>query len=175
VTRMPGPLRAFLIRRLPMASVLAAVLLDLAPLPFVPADMPLPLFAPAVALFWVLHRPDLFTPLSLVLAGLAFDVLGGLPLGASGLGLLAMAAPLRGRERAVLGQPPLLLWGSLALALALFSGVRWCALIAWTGGLLSPGPALGDYLVTLLVLPAIWRLLVPLLAWTGDGRAAQPA
>lgn len=167
-------LPAFLRRQLPMATVLGAVLVDLAPLPWLDERLPLPLLTPAVAFCWLLQRPDLVTPLSLVLAGLVFDVLGGLPLGTDGLALLALAAPVHRRERAVLGQPTLLLWGTAALALFLFFAVRWLALAFWYGGVpLAPLP--GDYLATLMALPVVWRLLAPFGRLRGGQRGAQPA
>lgn len=172
---MTPHLRAFLRRQLPVATVLCAVLLDLAPLPFVDERLPTPLLTPPVVLYWLLHRPDVTTPLSLVVAGLVFDALGGLPLGASGLALLAMAAPVYGRERAVLGQPVLLLWGTAAFALFLFFAVRWLALVFWYGRGVPATPLFGDYLFTLLLLPAVWRLLAPLLRRSGGERGAQPA
>ncbi len=160
-------------RQLPMVSALAAVLVDLAPLPDAAPHSLFPLATPMVTFHWALRRPDLFTPLSFLLVGLVLDAAGGLPLGTTGLALLAAAALVHGRERVLLAQPPLLLWGAFALFLAVFEGVRWSVVGLWHGLEARPlGPLLGEYLITVSVQPLMGPLLAPLERWVGRIRHA---
>ncbi len=158
-----GSLARILRRQLPAASALLAVLLDLMPLPDAAPERLFPLLTPVVAFHWALRRPDLFTPLTFLLVGLVMDAAGGLPLGTSGLALLAACALVHGRERTLLAQPPLLLWGGFALFLAVFEAVRWAVASAWHDFEPRPlMPVLGEYLVTVLVQPLLVPLLAPL-------------
>lgn len=149
-------------RQIPMASALAALVVDLLPLPDAAPETTFPLFLPVVVFYWSLRRPDLFTPLSVVLTGLLADGGGGLPPGTTGLALLAACSLAHGRERSLLAQPAPLLWGAFALFLAVFEAVRWAIVSVWDGVPRPPAPVLGEYLLTLILEPVLVRLLEPL-------------
>ncbi len=83
-------------RLIPAATLVAATLLALTPLPLAGHAAPMPALPLAAIFFWSLHRQEWLPPWLLFLCGVAYDALLGLPLGAHPfLFLLLRLATLR--------------------------------------------------------------------------------
>ena len=76
-------------------TVAGAILLDLLPLPGLPA----PWLLPAVLYRWAVDQPERLPPLVTFAAGIVADALGGLPLGVTATSLLLAQGLLRPRQR----------------------------------------------------------------------------
>lgn len=147
---------------LPSLTALVAILIDALPLPDASPQTPAPLLTVAVVAFWVLHRPDLMSPPRVFLLGLAADAVLGLPLGLSGLSLLAAAAAVGALRRHVRRQPFLAAWVAFALLAALVEALRWAVIGAFDGRLPPVWPAVLEATLTGAFWPPVSLLLTPL-------------
>src|SRR6185437_12323393 len=75
-------------RLVPMASMLALAFISVLPLRLPYYATVVPLFLLAGLYHWTVYRPELLPPSATFLAGLAFDLLAGTPLGVMALTLL---------------------------------------------------------------------------------------
>jgi rod shape-determining protein MreD len=156
--RQPGPLRLAA-----LLTALAAVLVDLLPLPGASGAAPL---APSVTLcvvyFWVLQDPDLLPPVALFALGLSLDALGGMPLGLNALALLLVRSALPGARRLLLKRPFVVVWLGFALTALAFDAVRWAVAGLWWQRLFPPQPSLVEALLTFAAYPPVGWLLARL-------------
>ncbi len=154
--RSRGALR-LLLRQLPLATALFAVLLDASALASASARMPMATVA--VVFYWSLHRADAFGPFETFCTGLARDALCGLPLGMTSLVLLLTRALLFARARWLIAQPFGVVWLSFASAATLFFALQWLvAMLYWWRPFSLTEPALRAAL-TVLAYPAVSWLL----------------
>lgn len=83
-----NPLRAFY-SMLPVASAALLVIVANLPTSFTGGLLPAPVLALAAVYFWTLARPDLMTPIAVLVIGLLEDLLSGGPPGLWATGFLA--------------------------------------------------------------------------------------
>lgn len=111
MTEWPLPRLLLRLRQLlPLGLSLLAVLLTAAPtrLPGFAAIMPvLPLIC---VYYWAIFRPDLMSPATAFLLGLAADLVGGTPLGVSSLVFVAVQGTCASQRRFFLGKPFTVAW-----------------------------------------------------------------
>ncbi|HMR32253.1 MAG TPA: rod shape-determining protein MreD [Geminicoccaceae bacterium] len=154
-----GSLGTALRRSTPFLTAVAAVLVDLLPLPDAAPLALAPFTTVAVVFFWSVHRPDLMTPLAAVAAGLLFDALAGLPLGLTGLALLFTRALGATPDPILHDRPPLLVWGSFVLVAAGAVLLRWIVASLWSMQLFELRPVLFELGLTVAVYPLVAALL----------------
>lgn len=149
-------------RSLAFATALLASAIDLLP---VPGPAPLtaaPFLTLAVTYHWTVRRPDLLTPLSCFLLGIARDLAGGLPLGLHALGLLLVPGLLRHVPRGPLQRSLGRTWLLFLPVVAAVGLGRWLlGALVW----LQPVPGrvfLLEAALTWAVYPLVAALLVPL-------------
>jgi rod shape-determining protein MreD len=146
----------------PFLTGLAAVLVDLLPLPDPGPQSLAPLTTLCVLYFWTLYRPDLMTPLAVFAIGLVLDAAGGMPLGLSSLSFLLVRSLLLTGQRFLLAQPFAVIWGCFALVVVATAAVRWLLASLWWERLFSPEPVLLEAGLTVIVYPVIGWLLARL-------------
>lgn len=146
----------------PFLTGLAAVLVDLLPLPDAGPQSLAPLTTVCVFYFWTLYRPDLMTPLAVFAIGLVLDAAGGMPLGLTSLSLLLVRSLLLTRQRFLLAQPFPVIWACFVLVVLATAGIRWLLASLWWGRLFSPDPVLLEAALTVVAYPAIGWLLARL-------------
>lgn len=158
-----GPVPAWTAASLvPLISALGAATIDLLPLPDTAPRVLVPSLLVAVCCYWMSSRPDLLPPLGLFALGTTLDLAGGMPPGATALGLLLARALLTAWRRFLLHQGPLLVWLALGPAITLIWLVRWAALSLLVGGALPLAPVALEAGLTLLAYPAVAWVLAPL-------------
>jgi rod shape-determining protein MreD len=157
-----GALQSFdraVCRLVPFMTALAAVLVDLLPLP---SAAPLAL-APSASLcvlyYWTVHRPDRLGAVEVFLIGLLLDAGGGMPLGLTALSLLAVRGILLPGQRFLPAQPFAAIWACFVLVAAAFAAVRWGFASLWWGRLLPTAPLLIETVLTVAAYPAVGLLL----------------
>jgi len=142
-----------------LVTGLAAVLLDLLPLPGAAGATVGPSVTLCVVYFWVVHDPDLLPPMVLFALGLVLDALGGMPPGLSALALLLVRLALLGSRRLLLAQPFVVVWAGFALVVLGFSAVRWVLAGLWWWHLFALKPSLLEALFTFAAYPPVGWLL----------------
>lgn len=148
-------------RSLAFATALLALAFDLLPLPGASPQAVAPLLTLTVLYHWSIQRPDLLTPLSAFLLGLARDLAGGLPLGLHALVFLLVPALLRRVPRGPLQRSLALSWLLLLPVVAAVGLARWLlAALVW----LQPVPGrvfLLEAALTWALYPLVAGLLAP--------------
>ncbi len=158
-------------RALPAGTLALAVLVDLLPLPRPAPDALAPLVSLATLLAWALLRPDRIGPVLAFATGLALDLGGGLPPGATGLPFLLAQQLAAGGRGALQDLPPL---GQWAVALPLAAGaclLRWLLLSLSYGSILPLRPGLFELALTI----ALYPVVAVLVAQSGQPRALRHA
>jgi rod shape-determining protein MreD len=147
-------------RRLaPLLTGLAAVLVDLLPLPDPAPQTLAPLATVCVFYFWTLYRPDLMTPLAVFAIGVMIDALGGMPIGLTSLSLLIVRSLLLTGQRFLLAQPFLVIWACFVLVVVAVGTVRWLLASLWWGRLFALEPVLLEAVLTVAIYPIVgWML-----------------
>lgn len=154
-----GSVGGALRRATPFLTAVAAVLVDLLPLPDAAPSALAPLTTIAVVFFWSVHRPYLMTPLAAAAAGLLFDALAGLPLGLTGLALLLTRALAATPDPILHDRPPLLVWGSFVLVATGAMLLRWFIASLWSMQFFAPKPVLFELGLTIAIYPLVAGLL----------------
>jgi rod shape-determining protein MreD len=156
------PLARLLGWTLPLLTGVAAVLLDVLPLPAPGGGGLAPLLSLCVVYFWTLHAPDLLPPLSVFAVGLLLDVLSGMPPGLSAAALLLVDGAVLGGRRVLLAQPFAVAWAAFGLVALAFGLLRWLLATVWFQHLFPPGPSLAEAALTFAVYPPLGWLLARL-------------
>lgn len=146
----------------PLLTVLAAVALDLLPLPDASPAAVAPAFAVAAVYYWSLHRPDLMGPIPVACAGLVQDLVAGTPLGLTSLMLLLVHALAGSAEAVGRMRSPLLAWATFLLVATAALGLRWVAMSLWSFHLFPLRPALFELALTAVAYPLPAGLLAML-------------
>jgi rod shape-determining protein MreD len=112
-------------RLLPLASLLAASLLPLLPVPLPGGFALVPAWPLMVAYHWAIYRPERLPAPALFAAGMAEDLLAGGPPGVTALVLvLCREAVLRHRRRFI-DRPFAFVWGGFAVAAGAAAAFAW--------------------------------------------------
>ncbi len=110
--------------------------------------------------FWVVYRPDLMPAWAVFLVGLIQDLLGGGALGVGVFVLLVVYAALAGQRRYLVQASFFLVWLAFLPVAAGAFVVTWLFNGLIADALLAPGPAVSQYLSTVVFYPIIaWLFL----------------
>ncbi|MEM7022406.1 MAG: rod shape-determining protein MreD [Pseudomonadota bacterium] len=152
---MGGRLRA----AVPMVTALLAALVDLLPVLRVGPTGVAPLATLCVTFFWSLHRPDLFGAGAAFAAGLAHDILAGLPLGLTSLILLLVRHVVVVQHRFFGARSFTVVWCCFVLMAIAAVTLRWLLACLWWGRFFAPEPLAIELLLTLAFYPLATLLL----------------
>lgn len=147
---------------LPLLSVIIVLTIEALPWPWegvVALGSNLVLMA---VYYWVLYRPDLFTPITVFLIGLMVDAIGGLPLGLSALGYLILFSALMKLRNLIANHPFFMLWAGFAATVLCFTFWQWLGLCLLHGEVMALSPGLINSLLASLLFPAVAALLIML-------------
>lgn len=147
---------------LPLLSVLAAIILDALPWPWMSPVSPGVGLTLMTIYYWTLHRPDLFTPATLFVLGLVTDAAAGLPLGLNGMIWLGLyLAILKGRHM-IADHPFLMLWAGFALAISGSAMCGWIILSLLQLTWIAPGMVVTHILLGVALFPLVALALIRL-------------
>ena len=155
-TRSLGQL---LLRLLPLATVLLAVVLDLLPLPNTSPQSLTPFFTVCVFAYWALVSPELMSPAVTFAVGFLLDAAGGLPLGLTSLALLVVRGALLTGQRILAAQPFPVMWACFVAAALAVELVRWLVASGFWGRLLPLQPVLFQACLTIAFYPVVNAIL----------------
>ncbi|GAB6053800.1 hypothetical protein JCM17960_26200 [Magnetospira thiophila] len=144
----------------PFGLTLLLVLLGVVPLQIEGMARITPLLALASIYHWAVYRPELLPPWSVLILALIQDILGGLPLGLSGLVYLTVQGVVVWQNRFLAGKSFLIVWMGLSLILGAAALQMWALLSAFHGVLLDMQALSYQYVVTLGFYPLLsWSLI----------------
>lgn len=144
---------------LPLTSAVAAVLLDLLPLPAAGQGVVSSFVTLCVVYFWSLYRPDLFTPSAAFVTGLIYDGLTGLPLGVTSLMLLLVRSLMVTQQRFFIARAFPVIWACFLVLAPIALLARWLVVSLWWGHLFALPPLAVELALTVMLYPlASWVL-----------------
>lgn len=109
--------------------------------------------------YWTIYRPDLLSPLTAFLVGLAHDILSGTPLGVTAAVLLMVQGVTESQRRFFLGSGFAASWWGFGLVSLVAVSLQWVLVSAVFGQVLESRVVLFSYLMTLSLYPAVsWVL-----------------
>lgn len=109
--------------------------------------------------YWTIYRPDLLSPLTAFLVGLAHDILSGTPLGVTAAVLLMVQGVTESQRRFFLGSGFAASWWGFGLVSLVAVSLQWVLVSAVFGQVLESRVVLFSYLMTLSLYPVVsWVL-----------------
>lgn len=150
---------ASMLGRWAMTAVFIVVLLVLSTFPFKIGHFGeiRPSFMLMAIYYWAIMRPSTLSPIATFIVGIAFDLMGGFPLGLNAMTLLIVQWATRRQRKFVLGQGFIVLWMGLALV-SLGAGLfQWTVYSAFHQNF-QPGslkPVLTSVVMTTVIFPLI--------------------
>lgn len=150
---------ASMLGRWAMTAVFIVVLLVLSTFPFKIGHFGeiRPSFMLMAIYYWAIMRPSTLSPIATFIVGIAFDLMGGFPLGLNAMTLLIVQWATRRQRKFVLGQGFIVLWMGLALV-SLGAGLfQWAVYSAFHQNF-QPGslkPVLTSVVMTTVIFPLI--------------------
>ena len=146
-------------RGLPLATALAAILLDVMPLRSAAPVTVAPAITLIVIFYWSTQRPDLLGMLPVFVVTLVFDAIAGLPLGLTSLSILVAYGVLWPRRQLIKGHGFLVVWACFMLACIVVLGLRWLIACLWWGTLFGLEPLMFEIFLTVIFYPPVtWAL-----------------
>lgn len=144
---------------LPVLTLMAAMIVDLLPLPSPDPLAPWPNLYSAAFFFWTIQRPDLLPPVALFGLGILSDVVAALPIGVTSAALLTGRALLLPGQRWLLAQPWPIAWACFLPMAMLLAGLRWGVVSLLQGRLFPVAPVLVETGLAVLAYPLVAGLL----------------
>jgi rod shape-determining protein MreD len=144
---------------LPAATLLAAVILDLLPLPGPDPLAAWPDLSGAVFFFWTVQRPDLLPPVAVFGLGILADAVAGLPIGVTSVALLTGRALLLPGQRWLVALPWPLAWACFLPLATLLAALRWSLVSLVQGQIVPMAPVLAETGLAMLAYPLVAGLL----------------
>ncbi|MCC7038336.1 MAG: rod shape-determining protein MreD [Alphaproteobacteria bacterium] len=150
---------ASMLGRWAMTAVFIVVLLVLSTFPFKIGHFGeiRPSFMLMAIYYWAIMRPSTLSPIATFIVGIAFDLMGGFPLGLNAMTLLIVQWGTRRQRKFVLGQGFIVLWMGLALV-SLGAGLFQWAVYSSFHQNFQPGslkPVLTSVVMTTVIFPLI--------------------
>jgi len=103
------------VRPLPILTTLLAAVISLQPIRIPGYDELTPAFTLMAVYHWTIYRPDLVPPLSLLMIGVAQDLVTGAPVGITALVLLFARASVLHQRRYFVNRPFPFMWAGFAM------------------------------------------------------------
>jgi rod shape-determining protein MreD len=135
----------------PVLTMAGALLLDLLPMPILPA----PWVLLAVLYHWSVIQPERLPPMVTFAFGIAADALGGFPLGVTGTSLLVVQALLRPRQCWLRQQGWPVIWLAFLAVAAMAAALRWALSSVLDGRMLPVAPIATEAGLSVLVYPLV--------------------
>ncbi len=155
-TRLDGAARGLT----PFALTVLLVIFGMVPLGVSGFGPVMPDLGIIAVFFWLVYRPELMPAWAVFLVGLLQDLLGGGALGVGVFVLLVVYAALAGQRRYLAQANFLLVWLAFVPVAAGAFVVTWLFNGLIADALLAPGPAISQYLSTMVFYPVIaWLFL----------------
>lgn len=149
-----------------MTGLLIFLLLVLSSFPFKFANLGeiRPSFMLMAVYYWAIMRPSTLSPIATFIVGLAFDLMGGFPLGLNALTLVLAQWVTRSQRKFLLGQSFVVIWMGLALVSLGVGLLQWVLYAAFNQAFEIA--ALKPILISVIMTAAIFPLIVlPLAAF----------
>ncbi len=121
----------------------------------------LPRFVVAAVVYWAVFRPDLFGHGSAFATGILFDLVAGLPLGLTSLGLLLVRAGVLKYRRFFLRRRFVIVWFLFAVTALAFSAFEWLVGSLYLFHLRDPVPSVLQFVFLACGFPFIYWALMP--------------
>jgi rod shape-determining protein MreD len=144
----------------PLATVFAAILLDLLWIPVPGFNAVAPAFPFMAVYCWAVWRPQSLPYSGVFVAGLLEDLIRGTPLGTGALALLAVQGFVWAQQRLLRTRSFEVLWLGFAVTALIAAAATWGAIAFAYRTVLSPWPGGMQYLLTVAAFPALAFLLM---------------
>jgi len=144
----------------PLATVVAAVLLDLLWIPVPGFNAVAPAFPVMTVYCWAVWRPQSLPYFGIFAAGLIEDLIRGTPLGTGALALLVAQGFVWAQQRLLSSRSFEVLWLGFAVTALISAAATWGAIAFAYRTALSPWPGGMQYLLTIAAFPAVAFLLM---------------
>ena len=144
----------------PLATVTAAILLDLLWIPVPGFNAVAPAFPVMAVYCWAVWRPQYLPYSGVFVAGLLEDLIRGTPLGTGALALLAVQGFVWAQQRLLRTRSFEVLWLGFAVTALIAAAATWGAIAFAYRTVLSPWPGGMQYLLTVAAFPALAFLLM---------------
>ena len=146
----------FLARNLtPLLITLVFVIVSVMPTRLPGASYIVPAFVLMSVYYWSLHRADLLPAIAVFAIGLLQDILSGTPLGLNAVVLIGVYGVGITQRRFFYGKSFLVVWWGFMSIAAVAMALSWLLMAVFSEGLLSPRPALFEYLMTVTFYPPV--------------------
>lgn len=144
----------------PLATVVAAILLDLLWIPVPGFNAVAPAFPVMAVYCWAVWRPQYLPYSGVFVAGLLEDLIRGTPLGTGALALLAVQGFVWAQQRLLRTRSFEVLWLGFAVTALIAAAATWGAIAFAYRTMLPPWPGGMQYLLTVAAFPALAFLLM---------------
>jgi rod shape-determining protein MreD len=139
----------------PLATLLAAVLVDLLPFASLGPNAVTPSILLVAAYYWTLHRPDLVSSLDLFTLGFAIDLVAGTPLGITSLLLLCVRRMVLAPQRPALVRSFLAGWLGFLVVAATIAALAWAVSALVHGSVFPLGLLAVETALTVAIYPPL--------------------
>ena len=149
--------RAGFVLRASVPTVLAILAVLISALPFATPGVSAAgiVFAACTVFYWGLFRPEVMPPGAAFAIGLVQDLIGGGPIGAMALTLLALGMIVGAQRRAFAGKSHMLIWFGFILIALPAALLFWLVLCLYHVALLDPRPVLAGYVLAVAIYPLV--------------------
>lgn len=146
-------------RLIPAGLSVIFVLVAVVPFPIPGYAAIVPMFVLASVFFWAIHHPGLLPPVVVFVIGLVQDILSGALVGSGAVVLLLAYGVIVSQRGVFLNKSFLVVWfGFMVVALGAGT-LHWLFASAFSGQLISPGTALFQVLMTMVIYPLLTWIL----------------
>lgn len=146
-------------RLLPAGLSLFLVLVSVVPFPIPGYAAIVPMLVLASVFFWAIHHPGLLPPAVVFVIGLVQDILSGALVGTGAVVFLLAYGVVVSQRAVFLNKSFLVVWfGFMVVALGA-GALFWLFAVAFSSRFISPGTALFQVLMTMLVYPLLTWIL----------------
>ena len=144
---------------LPLALTLCLVLISAVRLPIPGYAVVVPLFPLCAVYYWSISRPQSLPPAIIFALGLVQDVLSGSAFGLHAIMLLLAYGMVVSQRRFFIGKSFGVIWWGFMLVALIAIVVAWLLASIASGGIIRPGPAGFQFLLTLALYPVTALIL----------------
>jgi rod shape-determining protein MreD len=149
----------------PFLVTLILVMLSLVPLRLPGLSQVVPWLALVAVFYWTVYRADLMPPSAVFGIGLFHDLASGTNVGVGALLLLLAQVAVMPQRRFFMSRSFVITWIGFAVIAAAAVGLLWLINVMLEGMLLSPRPALFQFLTTVAAYPPMAWLFTRVQRW----------
>jgi rod shape-determining protein MreD len=149
----------------PFVATLLLVMMALVPLQLPNVSPVVPWFALIAVFYWTVHRADLMPPLAVFGIGIFHDFTAGTNVGVAALLLLLVQIAVMPQRRFFLSRSFAVTWIGFTIMAAGAMVLLWLLNTMLEGGILSPKPAMFQFLTTVAAYPPTTWLFTRVQRW----------